>query len=94
MVHVSYWEADEQRRPPDAFAYEKQDEFVTRSEADELLGRAVYAIGGLGDPRNFGVAAREPVGVPAALVGEPMVARWLEGWPPDRRAMDRRRGSA
>lgn len=57
--HVSYWTADE-ARPNGAQSYAKQEEFVVRAQGeadDELRGRAVYAVGGLLDPRNFGALA-------------------------------------
>lgn len=58
--HVSYWLPEEDTRPPRAQPYEKQSEHVERSENEgELTGRAVYVVGGLLDPANFGEAARE-----------------------------------
>lgn len=62
-THVSYW-LPEEDHPATAQAYEKQNEYVARNETstgDALTGRAVYAIGGLKDPKNFGAAAKEPV---------------------------------
>lgn len=60
-AHVSYWTPDEDTMPRDAVRYRKQNEFVKRDDEGELHGHAVYAIGGLMDPRNFGEMAREPV---------------------------------
>lgn len=60
-VHISYWTEDEETRPRRAQRYRKQEEFIERGEGDALSGSAVYAIGGLMDPRNFGEKAREPV---------------------------------
>jgi hypothetical protein len=57
-AHVSFWTPDEQGRPLGAVSYAKQSEFVVREDDGELAGRAVYALGGLLDPRNFGAAAR------------------------------------
>jgi hypothetical protein len=64
VAHPSYWEPHEESRPPDGHPYEKQNEFVERAETsdgDELVGRAVYAVGGLREPKNFGAKAREPI---------------------------------
>lgn len=62
--HIAYWTPDEER-PRDAISYRKQSEHVERCEAEACIvplhGKAVYAIGGLLDPRNFGTVAREPV---------------------------------
>lgn len=63
VEHVAFWTPDEETRPPGAVAYRKQDEYVVRVETtDELHGHAVYAIGGLLDPRNFGALAQVPEG--------------------------------
>lgn len=59
--HVSYWTAEEER-PAAAQSYAKQDVFVERDGEDELCGRAVYALGGLLDPRNFGAVAAAGAG--------------------------------
>lgn len=59
VVHISYWLATEADRPTAARSYSKQDEHVVRVEG-VLKGRAIYAVGGLLDPRNFGQAARVP----------------------------------
>lgn len=65
-AHVSYWTPDEDGMPTAVERYRKQEEFVKRDEQEEdgLRGRAVYAIGGLLDPRNFGEKAKTPM-VPA-----------------------------
>lgn len=64
ITHVGYWLAEEPQRPADAHPYRLQREYVVRGEDDAgeetLKGRAVYAVGGLLDPRNFGTAARVP----------------------------------
>lgn len=60
--HISYWLPDEAGRPTTAKPYRKQEEFVERDDAGELHGRAVYAVGGLLDPSNFGEKARVPAG--------------------------------
>lgn len=63
VAHVSYWLPEEEDRPPDSTPYPKQNEFLLRDpHTEEMSGRAVYAIGGLSDPKNFGDAAREPAG--------------------------------
>lgn len=59
-AHISYWLPDEDGRPRRAQCYSKQEEFI-EGGGDELSGRAVYAIGGLLEPRNFGARAHEPV---------------------------------
>lgn len=51
--HVTYWTPDEEERPLGCVGYAKENEFVQRGEDDALTGRAVYAIGGLTDPRSF-----------------------------------------
>jgi hypothetical protein len=56
--------------------YRKQEEFVIRSEDDELRGRAVYTIGGLMDPRNFGAKARVPAGSGPMVTARVFVAPW------------------
>lgn len=62
VAHVSWWERDEEGRPTKAQPYSKQEEHVRRDEeTGALSGRAVYAVGGLLDPSNFGAAAREPI---------------------------------
>jgi hypothetical protein len=71
--HVGYWTAEEER-PAGAQPYSKQEEFVIRDElADDddftLRGRAIYAVGGLLDPRNFGAVA----GAGAGGVGSVLV---------------------
>lgn len=94
VEHVSYWTPEEQTRPPSAQPYRKQDEFVARDAADTLNGRAVYAVGGLLDPRNFGERARRPevVGGPALAPAGEVAARlglgagWKHlGWLPEGR---------
>lgn len=60
-THVSYWLPDEAERPHGTQEYRKQTEHVVRDGDGGLEGRAVYAIGGLLDPRNFGARAHEPV---------------------------------
>lgn len=71
--HVSYWLPVEEDRPPEAMPYPKQSEYVrTHPETGEMLGRAVYAIGGLSEPQNFGEAAREPVEV-GGVRSDPLV---------------------
>lgn len=73
VAHVSYWTPDE-ARPTGAQPYPKQSEFVrTEVQSGEMSGRAVYAIGGLTDPKNFGERAREPVGVGAS---DPLVTAY------------------
>jgi hypothetical protein len=67
LLHVSWWEADEDV-PIAAQKYERQEVFVERDEA----GRAIYAIGGLLDPRNFGETARELPEIGAGGVGRPL----------------------
>lgn len=72
-VHVSFWMKDEDGRPPDAMPYPKENEFVqTDPESGEMRGRAVYAVGGLRDPRNFGESARQPVEV-GGVKSDPLV---------------------
>lgn len=76
VAHVSYWTPEEADRPVKAQPYPKQTEYVrTDAESGEMAGRAVYAIGGLSDPRNFGEAAREPAGADRGLFApeEPLV---------------------
>lgn len=58
-AHTSYWAPGEKDVPVGAVAYEQQDEFVARI-VGLLTGTAIYAIGGLLDPRNFGERAKEP----------------------------------
>lgn len=63
--HVAYWTPKEREAwPARAMRYEKQEEFVDRTDAGELRGRAVYAIGNLLDPRCFGEVARTPLLTP------------------------------
>jgi hypothetical protein len=73
-THVSYWLPVEADRPTTSQPYRKQEEFVVRGEDGELAGRAVYAMGGLLDPSNFGEKAREPVAAtpafPSIFAGE------------------------
>lgn len=82
LAHVSYWTPDEATVPPGAVSYRKQDEFIERDDAGAPKGRAVYAIGGLMDPRNFGASARVPAGseplVTAGFVAPRCVRRRLE----------------
>lgn len=88
-AHVSYWLPDEEGRPAvGADPYTKQHEYVDGEPLDgELQGRAVYAVGGLLDPRNFGEAARAPAGVSFEFAGHhPEVTAFAagrhdRGWP-------------
>lgn len=60
--HVSFWLPEEDARPPTSLPYPKENEYVvTNPKTGEVTGRAIYAIGGLRDPQNFGDAARAPV---------------------------------
>lgn len=60
--HVSWWEVGDPETPAtQAARYKRQDVSLLRGDDGDLSGRAVYAIGGLMDPRNFGAMAREPV---------------------------------
>lgn len=89
-VHVAFWTPDEQARPPAAQPYSKQQEFVVREEeGDALFGRAVYALGGLLDPRNFGAVAHLPTApdVVPAWMGEPMIAEAVRDEPLWRREL-------
>jgi hypothetical protein len=74
--HVSYWTPGEEGMPAGVERYRKQEEFVIRSEDDELRGRAVYTIGGLMDPRNFGAKARVPAGSGPMVTARVFVAPW------------------
>lgn len=77
-THVSYWTAGDESRPPDAMPYPKENEYVVRQErTGGVSGRAVYAVGGLRDPKNFGEAAREPIERDfAGVMGEPRVTAY------------------
>lgn len=59
VTHISFWTTDEDDVPLATQRYEKQEEHVLRDD-ETLDGQAVYAIGGLLDPRNFGAAAKVP----------------------------------
>lgn len=61
--HVSWWEVGDPETPATQTArYRRQEVALLRDYDGELSGRAVYAIGGLMDPRNFGERARVPMG--------------------------------
>lgn len=82
-AHVSYWLPEEDGIPSHVERYRKQEEFVERDEAEEdgLRGQAVYAIGGLLDPRNFGAKARTSTGTGKGSMVMALVAEWGEPWP-------------
>jgi hypothetical protein len=63
--HPSFWVTMEDYRPPNAMPYVRQDFYRESGTRDR--GQAIYAVGGLLDPRSWTAAATVPAGAEEAV---------------------------